>query len=88
MEGLVTLQLYRFVAEERNYRPLRLCNKILSARSIFFGRTLVYSSASAHAPCHTLDLCEGRVDQVVSDYEKRERESGVIELVSRNFCGR
>ena len=70
MEGLVTLQLYQFVTEERNYRPLRLCNKMLSAGAIFWGRTLVYSSASAHAQCHTLDLCEGRVDHVVSNYEK------------------
>ena len=57
---------------------------MLSAGAIIFGLTLVYSSASAHAPCHTLDLCEGRVDQTA----KSERESGVIELVPRNFCER
>ena len=87
MEGLVTLQLYRFVAEERNYRPLRLCNKMLSARAIFLD---VHLSTAVHLRMRraTPSTFVKGVLTMLSQIMKSEGESCVIELVSQNFCGR
>ena len=70
------LQLYRFVAEDRNYRPLRLCNEMLSARAIFFGRT-IYLSTAVHLRmrCATPSTFVKGVLTMLSQTTKSERES-------------